>query len=93
MFDANTLTEGESTMSSHTYSAHSAVAATVTGLACAWFLVAGATMIASPTDSQVARGAHVKVQAGRVMPESAAPASVAIAPEAHWTITVEARRA
>jgi hypothetical protein len=93
MFDANTFNEGEKTMSSQTYSSHSAVAATVTSLACAWFLVAGATMIASPTDGQVARGAHVTVQPGRVMPERVAPASVAIAPEAHFKITVEARRA
>lgn len=71
---------------------HSAVAATVTTLVSAWFLVAGATMVASPTDSQVARGARVIVHPGPVQPV-VAPAAVAIAPEAHLTIVVEARRA
>lgn len=92
MFIVNMFAEGGKTMSTHACSSHSAVAATVTGLACAWFLVAGATMIASPTDFQVARGAHVTVQPGRMMPQPITPARVAIAPEAHWKITVEARR-
>jgi hypothetical protein len=81
-------------MSTYTQSSHAAVAATVTSLACAWFLVAGATMIASPTDTQLARGAHVSVRPGPVMPEPASTASVAtIVPDAHFRITVEARRA
>lgn len=78
--------------STSTVSIHSAVAATVTTVACAWFLVAGATMVASPTDTQVARGAHVTVHQGPVMPEPAT-ARVAAAPDAYFTITVEARRA
>jgi hypothetical protein len=80
-------------MTTQAFSSHSVVAATVTSLACAWFLVAGATMVSSPTDAQVARGAHVTVQPGRVMPERTPAASVAIAPDAHFKITVEARRA
>lgn len=74
-------------------SSHSAVAATVTTLVSAWFLVAGATMVASPTDTQVARGASVTVKPGAVMPAPQALPAVAIAPEAHLTIVVEARRA
>ena len=81
-------------MSTQTQSSHAAVAATVTSIACAWFLVAGAAMIASPTDTQVARGAHVRVHAGPVMPAAAPVASVAtVVPDAHFVITVEARRA
>ena len=80
-------------MSTSSFSSHSAVAATVTSLACAWFLVAGATLVASPSDTQVARGAHVTVQPGPVMPVATPAASIAIAPEAHFKITVEAHRA
>ena len=81
-------------MSTYTQSSHAAVAATVTSLACAWFLVAGAAMIASPTDTQVARGAHVRVNAGPVMPEATHAASVAtMVPDAYFRINVEARRA
>jgi len=80
-------------MNMPTPSIHSAVAATVTTVACAWFLVAGATMVTSPTDTEIARGSRVTVQQGAVMPETAAPARVAASPDAHFTITVEARRA
>ena len=80
-------------MNTNRISTNSAVAATVTAIACTWFLVAGATMVTSPTDAQVFRGARVTVHAGPVMPERQAPAHVAVAPEAHFTITVEARRA
>ena len=68
---------------------HSAVAAAVTTLVSAWFFVAGAAMLASPTDTEVARGASVTVKP--LAPEaSAQPASVA---DARFTIVVEARRA
>lgn len=80
-------------MNTPNVSIHNAVAATVTTVACAWFLVAGATMVTSPTDTQVARGATVTVHEGAVMPERPAPARVAASPDAHFTITVEARRA
>jgi hypothetical protein len=93
MFDANTSTAGANAMSTQAFSSTSAVAATVTSLACAWFFVAGATMVTSPTDAQVARGAHVTVQPGPVMPEAQPPASVATAADAHFSITVVAHRA
>ena len=80
-------------MNTPTVSIHDAIAAAVTTIACAWFLVAGATMVTSPTDTEVARGSRVTVQQGAVMPEPAVPARVAAFPEAHFTITVEARRA
>lgn len=68
---------------------HSAVAATVTTLVSAWFVVAGATMLASPTDNEVARGASVTVK-----PVSGQPAAQPVAAaDAHFTIVVEARRA
>ena len=68
------------------------MAATVTTVACAWFLVAGATMVASPTDTEVARGSRITIHENAVMPEAAAPARVALSPDARFTITVEARR-
>ena len=68
---------------------HSAVAATVTTLVSAWFVVAGATMLASPTDTEVARGATVTVK-----PVEAPPAAQPVAAaDVHFTIVVEARRA
>lgn len=77
---------------------HSAIATGVTVLACAWFLVAGATVVASPTDTQVARHATVTVRPSAIvipLAEAAAPAatSVAIAPQVRERIVVEARRA
>lgn len=80
-------------MNTNAISIHDVVAATVTTVACAWFLVAGATMVTSPTDTEIARGSRVTVQQGAVMPEPAAPARVAASPEAHFSITVQARRA
>jgi hypothetical protein len=70
---------------------HAAIAATVTTLVSAWFLVAAATMVASPTDTQVASHSSVTVTPGAVLPEP--PAPTAAAPDAHFTIVVEARRA
>jgi hypothetical protein len=72
---------------------HSAIAGTVTTLVSAWFLIAGAAMVASPTDTQMARGARVTVTPGPVHPLPQPVPAVAIAPEAHLTIVVEARRA
>lgn len=80
------------------YPSNSAVAAGVTALVSAWFLVAGATVLASPTVNEVARHATVKVSPGAALvpiQEAAAPAAtpVATAPDAHFRIVVEARRA
>lgn len=70
------------------------VAATVTTVVSAWLLVAAATMVSSPTDTQVARGSSVTVSpAPARMSQAAAPAAVAVAPEAHFRVVVEARRA
>ena len=70
----------------------SSVVATVTLLVSGWFLLAAATMVATPTDSQVARASSVSVKSLGVMP-SPQPATLAIAPEARLTIVVTARRA
>lgn len=80
------------------YPSHSSIAAGVTLLASAWFLVAAATVVSSPTDAQVARNATVKVVPhGVVETTAAAPASLqpvaALVPDAHFRIVVEARRA
>ena len=60
----------------------STVAAAVTTVVCAWFLMAGAAIISDPASPYTTR----KVRA------APAEGPVAIAPEAHLTITVEARR-
>lgn len=73
------------------HSPNTIVAATVTSIACAWFFVAAASMVANPTDAQVARHARITVQPGPVMPE--AQRTAATTPDARFTITVEARRA
>jgi hypothetical protein len=95
MFDTNTNFR-EQPMNAYQptqASTPSAVAATVTTLVSAWFLVAGATMVASPTDTQVARGASVTVKPGAVLPVAQPLPAVAIAPEAQLRIVVQARRA
>ena len=78
-------------MNTTTASPTSAVAATVTAVACAWFLVAAGSMMASPTDAEIARHSRITVQPGAVMPE--AQRTAAAQPDAHFTINVEARRA
>lgn len=70
----------------------SSVIGTVTLLVSGWLFLAAATMVATPTDSQVARGAAVTVKPLGVI-SSPQPATIAIAPEARLTILVEARRA
>jgi len=68
------------------------VAAAVTLLASAWFLVAAAAMMAAPTDTQVARASSVSVKPLGVIHSPPAD-KVAIAPAARLTIVVNARRA
>ena len=60
----------------------SMVAATVTTVACAWFLMAGAAIISDPASPYTTR----------VVRTAPADGPVAIAPEARLTITVEAHR-
>jgi hypothetical protein len=91
MFIASITAQKEPIMDTTTTNPTSAVAATVTAVACAWFLVAAASMVASPTDAEVARHARITVQPGAVMPEVQRTAGVQ--PDAHFTITVQARRA
>jgi hypothetical protein len=59
----------------------STVAATVTLLVCAWFLMAAGAILADPVSPYTSR-----------VVRHAAAQPVAIAPEARLTITVEARR-
>jgi hypothetical protein len=93
MFDPNT--QGSSTMSRYEFSAlpgTSSVAAAVTLLVSGWFFLAAATMVVTPTDTQVARASSVSVKPlGVVVPVQAD--TMAIAPEARLTIVVTARRA
>ena len=73
----------------------STVAAFVTMLVCAWFLVAAGAILAGPASPYTTRAVHVHTfPPVEVVADTAqgAPAPVAIAPEAHLTITVEARR-
>jgi hypothetical protein len=60
----------------------STVAAAVTTLVCAWFLMAAAAILTDPASPYTTRAARPAPAAG----------PVAIAPEARLTITVEARR-
>jgi hypothetical protein len=94
MFDSNT-TLGSTTMQAFRfaeYPSHDTVSSTVTALASAWFFVAAAFVIATPTDTQVARHASVQVNDGPVMPAPEALPAVAQA-DVHFRILVEARRA
>ena len=74
------------------FSSTSSVVSTVTLLVSGWFFLAAATVVASPTDAQVARASSVSVKPLGVMP-SPQPQTMAIAPEARLTIQVHARRA
>lgn len=60
----------------------STVAAAVTALVCAWFLVAAGAILTDPASPYTTRAAHAPTPS----------AAVAIAPEARLVITVEARR-
>lgn len=100
MFDVNKTSQEPDmkTFQFAEYPSHSSIAAGVTLLASAWFLVAAATMVSSPTDAQVARNATVKVvPIGVVTPMSLAQDAgaqpvVAAVPDAKFRIVVEARR-
>ena len=79
----------------HALRGESTVAAFVTMLVCAWFLVAAGAILADPASPYTTRTVHVHgFPPVEVVAESTpgAPVPVAIAPEAHLTITVEARR-
>jgi hypothetical protein len=81
--DTTGTAQGEKKMNSYRfarYPANSSVASGVTLLVSAWFLIASGAILAEPTRH---------AQATQV---AAAPAKVAIAPEARLTITVEASR-
>jgi hypothetical protein len=96
MFNTNTNTEGSKAMTRDEFSGFSdisTVAGTVTLLVSGWLFLAAATVVASPTDAQVARASSVSVKTLGVMPTPQPPQSVAIAPEARLTIVVHARRA
>ncbi|HXZ47534.1 MAG TPA: hypothetical protein VEG27_00860 [Usitatibacter sp.] len=73
----------------------SAVAALVTFVVCAWFLVAAGAILADPASPYATRTVHVHEFAPiEVVAGTAARGlePVAAAPEAHFHITVEARR-
>jgi len=61
----------------------SAVAATVTTVVCAWFLMAAGAILTDPVSPYTTRTVHTA---------AALTGPVAIAPEARLTITVEAHR-
>jgi hypothetical protein len=82
--DTTGTAQGEKKMNNYRfaqYPASSSIASGVTLLVSAWFLVASGAILAEPTR-----------YAQPVQATAAAPAKVAIAPEARVTITVEASR-
>ena len=79
----------------HALRGESTVAAFVTMLVCAWFLVAAGAILADPASPYTTRTVHVHAFPPVEVVAGSAPGAllpVAIAPEAHLTITVEARR-
>ena len=79
----------------HALRGESTVAAFVTVLVCAWFLVAAGAILADPASPYTTRSVHVHAFPPVEVFATTAPDArepVAIAPEAHLTITVEARR-
>jgi hypothetical protein len=94
MFDLNG-TAGENDMTTYAFDDFldsSAVAAAVTLIASAWFLVAAVAMMGAPTDTTVARAASVSVKPLGVI-AAPVPGKVAFAPDVRETIVVTARRA
>jgi hypothetical protein len=73
------------------YPANATVADGVTLLVSAWFLVAGAAILSDPTSVYTQRNV-AKAPAAVQVAEIPQLAPVAIAPEAHFTIVVEAKR-
>ena len=72
------------------YPSNSSVASGVTLLVSAWFFVASGAILldASPSSAQrEARAVVTQAEAAKPI-----PATLAVAPDAHFTITVEARR-
>jgi hypothetical protein len=93
MFDTNRQDKGSRTMTRYDFNEFpgtSSVVGTVTLLVSGWLFLAAATMVATPTDTTVARASAVTVKPLGVMPAPQPP--LAIAPEARLTILVEARR-
>ena len=74
------------------YPSNSSVSSGVTLAVSMWFLVAAGAILADPVSPYTQRALAEASQPTRYAEEAAAPASVAIAPEAHVTITVEASR-
>ena len=76
------------------YPSNSSVASAITMLVSVWFLVAGGAILSDPTSPYTQRAQAPAAPAAQYAEESATPAAstVAIAPEAHLTITVEASR-
>jgi hypothetical protein len=74
------------------YPSNSSVSSGVTLLVSAWFAVAAGAILADPVSPYTQRALAEANQPTRYVEEVATPASVAIAPEAHFTITVEASR-
>lgn len=73
------------------YPANATVADGVTLLVSAWFLVAGAAMLSDPTSVYTQRNV-AKAPAAVQVAEVPQLAAVAVAPEAHFTIVVAAKR-
>ena len=76
------------------YPSNSSVASGVTLLVAAWFLVAAGAILADPVSHYTHRVEAEAAPVTRYAEEAATPAAstVAIAPAAHFTITVEASR-
>ena len=76
------------------YPSNSSVASGVTMLVSVWFLIAAGAILTDSSPAYSQRNQATATPATRYAEEAAAPvvSTVAIAPEAHFTITVEARR-
>jgi hypothetical protein len=72
------------------YPSNSSVASGVTMLVSVWFLVAAGAILSDPPSIYTQRALAHETAAPAGYAEAAAPA--AISPEAHLTITVEAKR-
>ena len=77
------------------YPSNSSVASGVTMLVSAWFLIAAGAILVDPSSAHTQPEQATAAPVTQYAEEAVAPVAdtVAIAPEAHLTITVEAHRA
>jgi hypothetical protein len=74
------------------YPSNSSVASGVTMLVSVWFLVAAGAILSDPPSVYTQRALAHETTAPASYADAAAAPAVAISPDAHLTITVEAKR-